>query len=54
MCGVNERVYNILARKPAEKRLLGRYKHKWEGNIEMDDSETGYIYLKLGYNGRLL
>jgi hypothetical protein len=30
MCGENETTYNILARKPVGKRLLGRYKHKWE------------------------
>jgi hypothetical protein len=29
-------VYGILARKPEEKRQLGRPRHKWENNIKMD------------------
>ena len=28
--------YRVLVRKPEEKRLHGRRRHKWEDNIKMD------------------
>jgi hypothetical protein len=33
--------WEILARKPEGKRLLGRCKSRWEDNIEMYLNETG-------------
>jgi hypothetical protein len=29
-------VFNMLTRKPTEKRLLGRPRHRWEDNICID------------------
>jgi hypothetical protein len=37
--------YKILVGKPEEKRPLGRRRRKWEDNIGMDLTETGWIYL---------
>jgi hypothetical protein len=34
--------YNILVGKP-EGRPFGRLRHKWEGIIRMDLSETGWV-----------
>jgi hypothetical protein len=34
-------VYRILVRKPEGKRPLGRLKHRWEDNINMDLQEVG-------------
>jgi hypothetical protein len=28
--------YNVLAGKPEKKRLLGRYRHRWEDTITID------------------
>jgi hypothetical protein len=33
--------YKILDRKPEGKRLLGRPRYRWEGNITMDLREIG-------------
>jgi hypothetical protein len=33
--------YRILARKPQEKRPLGRPRRRWENNIKMDFREIG-------------
>jgi len=48
--GENRNAYNILAREPEKKRLLGIRKWRWEDNIEMDLRVTvlevvGWIYL---------
>jgi hypothetical protein len=40
--GDNRNAYNILVRKPIEKRLLGRSRHRWEDNIRMDLMEKGW------------
>jgi hypothetical protein len=42
----------ILVRKPDQERPLGRYKHKWEDNIEMNLKLlwvlwTGFIWLRI-------
>jgi hypothetical protein len=34
-------VYRVLVGRPAEKRLLGRTRRRWEDNIKMDLRETG-------------
>jgi hypothetical protein len=34
-------ICKILVRKPHGKRLLGRYRCRWE-DIEMDNRETGF------------
>ena len=33
--------FKILAGKPTGKRLLGRFRRKWEDNIKMDLEEIG-------------
>jgi hypothetical protein len=33
--------YAVLVGKPEEKRPLGRPRHRWENNIEMDLKEIG-------------
>jgi hypothetical protein len=38
-CNINWEIrmwYKIFARKPEDKRSLGRPRHKWEDNIKMD------------------
>jgi hypothetical protein len=34
-------VYRVLVGKPEGKRLLGKTRHRWEDNIEMDLREVG-------------
>jgi len=34
--------YKTLVGKPEEKRSLGRPRRRWEGNIRMDLTETGW------------
>jgi len=34
-------VYRVLVGKPEGKRQLGRPKHRWEDNINMDFQEVG-------------
>jgi len=34
--------YKIMFRKPEGKRLLGRPKCRWEGNIRMGHTEVGW------------
>jgi hypothetical protein len=34
--GTMRNAYNILIGKPEGRRLLGRPRHRWEGNIRMD------------------
>jgi len=38
---VRRDVYRILVGKPERKRLLGRSRHRWEVNNEMDHQEMG-------------
>ena len=33
--------YKVLVRRPEGKRPLGRPKHRWDNNIEMDSAEVG-------------
>jgi hypothetical protein len=33
---------HIWARKPEEKRLLGRPRHRWDDNFKLDFKETEY------------
>jgi hypothetical protein len=40
-CGINEK-YNILVRKPAGKRALGKPRRRWKDNITMDPREIGW------------
>jgi hypothetical protein len=35
--------YRVLVGKPEGKRHLGRPRCRWEGNIEMDLQEVGYV-----------
>ena len=37
--GKRRGVYRVLVRKPEGKRPLGRPRHRWEDNIEMDLQE---------------
>ena len=39
--GYNSNVFKILTGQPTGKRLLGRPRHRWEGNIRMDLEEIG-------------
>jgi hypothetical protein len=39
--GEERGVYRVLVGKPQGKRLLGRPKHRWKGNIRMDLQEVG-------------
>ena len=39
--GEDRGVHRVLVGKPEGKRLLGRARHKWEGNIKMDLQEIG-------------
>ena len=39
--GERRDVYRVLVRKPEGKRPLGRPRHRWEDNIEMDLHEVG-------------
>jgi hypothetical protein len=39
---IDENTYNILVRKPEGKRLLGRFRHKWDNNIRMDVGKIGW------------
>jgi hypothetical protein len=39
--GKKRGVYRVLVGKPEGKRPLGRPRHKWEDNIEMDLQEVG-------------
>jgi len=39
--GEKRGVYRILVGKPEGKRPLGRPRHRWENNIEMDLKEVG-------------
>ena len=41
-CGGEERRIQDLVGKPEGKRPLGRPRHRWEHNIEMDLQEVGY------------
>ena len=38
--GERGRVYRVLVGKPEGKRLLGRPRHKWEDNINIDLQEV--------------
>jgi hypothetical protein len=56
----NVRVYRILVGKPEGRRPLGRSRRRWEGDIEMELREigwvvwTGLIWLRIGASGGLL
>ena len=42
MCmGERRGVYRVLLGKPEGKRPLGRTRHRWEDNINMDPQEVG-------------
>jgi hypothetical protein len=51
------RLYRVLLEKPEGKRLLGRPRCRWRGNIEMYYIEvglgrwTGFIWLRIGASG---
>ena len=56
--GEGRGVHRVLVGKPERKRPLGRPRHRWEDNIEMDFQEvgkgvvgTGWIWLRLGTGG---
>jgi hypothetical protein len=34
-------IYRVLVGKPGEKRPLGRRRHRWEDNINVDIQEVG-------------
>jgi len=39
--GESRGIYRVLVGKPEEMRPLGRRRHSWEDNIEMDLREVG-------------
>jgi hypothetical protein len=39
--GERRSIYRVLVGKPEGKRPLGRPRHRWEDNIEMDLQEVG-------------
>ena len=39
--GERRGIYRVLVGKPAEKRPLGRPRHRWEDNIKLDLQEVG-------------
>jgi hypothetical protein len=39
--GEGRGVYRVLVGRPEGKRLLGRYRHRWEDNIKMDPRKIG-------------
>ena len=41
--GEGRGVYRVLVEKPEGKRPLGRPRHRWEDNIEMDLQEVGCV-----------
>jgi hypothetical protein len=55
--GETRNAYRILVGKPEGKRPLGRPRHRWVDNINMDLGEigwTGSIWLRIGTIGGLL
>jgi hypothetical protein len=41
--GEGRGTYRILVGRPDGRRLLGRPRRKWEGNIKMDLREVGWV-----------
>jgi hypothetical protein len=41
MNGMKRNAYRLLVGKPEEKRSLGRLRHRWVDNIQIDLGETG-------------
>jgi hypothetical protein len=58
--GEGRDVYGVLVGRPTGKRLLGRRRHRWDDNIQMDLREigingaTGFGWLRIGSSGGLL
>jgi len=58
--GEGRGIYRVLVRKPEGKRPLGRPRHLWEDNIQMDLQEVGcgvwtaLSWLRIGIGGRHL
>jgi hypothetical protein len=56
--GLGRGVYRVLVVKPEGKRPLGRPRHGWEDNIEIDLEEvevwTGLSWLRIGTGGEHL
>jgi hypothetical protein len=40
--GREDNPYNFLVRKPERKRPLGRRRHRWNNNINIDLRENGW------------
>jgi len=60
MYGTVEKCIKYFHQKTWRKRPLRRPRHRWEYNIRMDLNEigwklwTGFIWLRIGTNGKLL
>jgi hypothetical protein len=57
--GQKTKAYRILVGKCERMRVLGRWRHKWQDNIEMDLKEAGwmwrgFIWIRTGTSGGLL
>jgi hypothetical protein len=58
--GERRGAYSALVGKPEGRRPLGRPRHRWEDDIEMDLREvqwgawTGSVWLRIGTGGGLL
>jgi hypothetical protein len=52
--GERRNAYRILVGTPEGKRPIGRPRHTWVDNIEMDEMVwTGSIWIRIGTSGRL-
>jgi len=60
LMGASIVVYRALLGKPEGKRLLGRPKHRWKGNVKTDLQKvvlgawTRVIWIRIGTRGGLL
>jgi hypothetical protein len=36
------KVYNILGRRPEDKRTVGRRRHRWQDNVKMNLGKIGW------------
>jgi hypothetical protein len=54
---MGEKIYRVLMGKPEGKRQLGRYRCRWEDNVNMDLQEVevrASIWLRIGTGGGIL
>jgi len=49
--GKRRGVYRVLVEKPADKKPLGRPRHRWESNMKMELKEVGWWGAKTDRSG---